>query len=142
MFQRAALQHEPVERAKGVRTDGCYSTTKRMRTLVPGGRVGNGLHHALHKLPQTLAAIASPGRQALRSQGHTRLYRAQRRKSWRVFARGQRFRHCANHVAHTAGTVNGARGRRRFQDEKAGWYAVLADSQMPRHGHGPTRYVP
>jgi hypothetical protein len=35
------------------------------------------------------------------------------------------------HVAPTAGTTNGERVRRWFQDKKAGWYAVLADPQMP-----------
>jgi hypothetical protein len=30
-----------------------------------------------------------------------------------------------------AGTANGARVRRWFQDKKAGWYAVLADPRMP-----------
>ena len=32
---------------------------------------------------------------------------------------------------HTAGAANGERVRRWFQDKKAGWYAVLADPQMP-----------
>jgi hypothetical protein len=34
-------------------------------------------------------------------------------------------------VAHTAGVANGERVRRWFQEKKAGWYAVLEDSQMP-----------
>ena len=34
-------------------------------------------------------------------------------------------------VAHKAGVANGERVRRWFQDKKAGWYAVLADPQMP-----------
>ena len=49
----------------------------------------------------------------------------------RVFALGQRLRRFADHVTHTAGTTNGERVRRWFQDKKAGWYAVLADPQMP-----------
>ena len=44
---------------------------------------------------------------------------------------GQRLRHFADHVAHMAGTANGERVRRWFQDKKAGWYAVLEDPQMP-----------
>jgi hypothetical protein len=44
----------------------------------------------------------------------------------RVFALGQRLRRFADHVTHTAGTTNGERVRRWFQDKKAGWYAVLA----------------
>ena len=67
----------------------------------------------------------------LRSQFHTLLYRARQRKSLRVFALGQRLRHFADHVATTAGAANGERVRRWFQDKKAGWYAVLADPQMP-----------
>jgi hypothetical protein len=34
-------------------------------------------------------------------------------------------------VAHPAGVANGERVRRWFQEKKAGWYAVLEDSQMP-----------
>jgi hypothetical protein len=49
----------------------------------------------------------------------------------RVFALGQRLRRFADHVTTTAGPTNGRRVRRWFQDKKAGWYAVLADPQMP-----------
>jgi len=70
-------------------------------------------------------------RKTLRAQFHTLLYRARQRKSLRVFALGQRLRHFADYVATTAGTANGARVRRWFQDKKAGWYAVLEDPQMP-----------
>jgi hypothetical protein len=130
-FQRAAAQQEPSYRVKGVLTDGFDSTIKSMRTLFPGVRVGNCLRHALNKLPGKLTAIASPVRKALRSQFHTLWYRARQRKGLRVFALGQRLRHFADHVATTAGVANGERVRRWFQDKKAGWYAVLADPQMP-----------
>src|SRR5262245_39317743 len=102
-----------------------------MRTLFPGARLGNCLRHAITKLPKKLAAIASPVRKALRSQFHTLLYRARQRKGLRVFALGQRLRHFVDHVATTAGATNGARVRRWVQEKKAGWYAVLADPQMP-----------
>jgi hypothetical protein len=59
------------------------------------------------------------------------LYRARQRKGLRVFALGQRLRHFAHHVAATAGVANSERVRRWVQDKKAGWYAVLADPQMP-----------
>jgi hypothetical protein len=130
-FQRAASQYEPSYRVKGVLTDGFDSTTKSMRTLFPGVRLGYCLRHAIKKLPGKLAAITSPVRKALRTQFHTLLYRARQRKGLRVFALGQRLRHFADHVTTTAGAVNGARVRRWFQDKKAGWYAVLADPQMP-----------
>jgi hypothetical protein len=130
-FQRAAYQHEPTYRVRGILTDGFDSTTSSMRTLFPGARLGFCLRHALNKLPKKLAAIPSPVRQALRSQFHTLLYRARQRKGLRVFALGQRLRRFADHVAHTAGAVNGARVRRWFQEKKAGWYTVLADPQMP-----------
>jgi hypothetical protein len=130
-FQRAASHQDPSYRVRGVLTDGFDSTTKSMRTLFPGARLGNCLRHALTKLPKKLAAIASPVRTALCSQFHTLLYRARQRKGLRVFALGQRWRHFADHVAHTAGTANGERVRRRFQDKKAGWYTVLVDPQMP-----------
>ena len=116
---------------KGALTDGFDSTTKSLRTLFPGARLGTCLRHALLKLPKKLTAIASPVRQALRTQFHTLLYRARQRKSLRVFALGQRLRHFADHVAHTADAANGERIRRWFQAKKAGWYTVLADPQMP-----------
>jgi hypothetical protein len=131
VFQGAALQQEPSYRVRGILTDGFDSTVKSLRTLFPGARLGNCLRHALTQLPKKLAAIASPVRLALRTQFHTLLYRARQRKGLRVFARGQRLRHFADHVAHTAGEANGERIRRWFQDKKAGWYAVLADPQMP-----------
>ncbi len=130
-FQRAAYQQEPSYRVRGVLTDGFDSTTKSMRTLFPGARLGFCLRHALNKLPKKLAALASPVRQSLRAKFHTLLYRARQRKSLRVFALGQRLRHCADHVAQKAGVANGERVRRWFQDKKAGWYAVLEDPQMP-----------
>jgi hypothetical protein len=130
-FQRAALQQEPTYQVRGILTDGFDSTTSSMRTLFPGARLGNCLRHALNKLPKKLVAITSPVRKALRSQFHTLLYRARQRKSLRVFALGQRLRHFADHVTQKAGVANGERVRRWFQEKKAGWYAVLADPQMP-----------
>jgi hypothetical protein len=130
-FQRAAVQQEPSYRVKGSLTDGFDSTTKSMRTLFPGARLGFCLRHALIKLPKKLVAIASPVRQSLRVQFHTLLYRVRQHKSLRVVALGQRLRHFADHVAHTAGTANGERVQRWFQEKKAGWYAVLEDSRMP-----------
>jgi hypothetical protein len=130
-FQRAAVAQAPTYRVRGILTDGFDSTTKSMRTLFPGARLGNCLRHAVNKLPGKLAAIASPVRKVLRSQFHTLLYRARQRKGLRVFALGQRLRHFVDHVTHTAGPANGTRVRRWVQDKKAGWYAVLADPQMP-----------
>src|SRR5262249_57805281 len=102
-FQRAASQQEPSYRVKGVLTDGFDSTTKSLRTLFPGVRVGTCLRHALLKLPKKLVAIASPVRQALRRQFHTLLYRVRHRNSLRVVALGQRLRHFVEHVTATAG---------------------------------------
>ena len=127
----AALRREPSYRVKGVLTDGFDSTTKSLRTLFPGARLGNCLRHALLKLPKKLAAITSPLRKALRTQFHTLWYRARQRKGLRVFALGQRLRHFVDHVTATAGPANGERVRRWVQDKKAGWYAVLEDPQMP-----------
>jgi hypothetical protein len=130
-FQRAASQQEPSYRVRGILTDGFDSTTSSMRALFPGARLGNCLRHALNKLPGKLAAIASPVRKALCCQFHTLWYRARQRKGLRVFALGQRLRHFADHVTHSAGVANGERVRRWFQEKKAGWYVVLADPQMP-----------
>jgi hypothetical protein len=120
-FQRAAVEPEAAYRVRGILTDGFDSTTKNLRTLFPGARLGNGLRHALNKLPKKLAAITSPVRKTLRAQFHTLLYRARQRKGLRVFALGQRLRHCADHVARSAGEANGNRVRQWFQDKKAGW---------------------
>ncbi len=130
-FQRAASQQEPSYRVKGVLIDGFDSTAKSLRTLFPRARLGNCLRHALNKLPGKLTAIPSAVRKTLRAQFHTLWYRARQRKGLRVFALGQRLRHFADYVATTAGTANGERVRRWFQEKKAGWYAVLADPQMP-----------
>jgi hypothetical protein len=130
-FQRAASQQEPSYRVRGILTDGFDSTTSSMRALFPGARLGNCLRHAITKLPGKLAAIASPVRKTLRTQFHMLLSRARQRKGLRVFALGQRLRHFADHVAHSAGVANGERVRRWVQDRKAGRYAVLADPQMP-----------
>jgi len=130
-FQRAALQQEPTYRVRGILTDGFDSTTKSMRTLFPGARLGYCLRHAINKLPGKLTAIASPVRKTLRSQFHTLLYRTRQRKSLRVVALGQRLRHFADHMTQKAGAANGERVRRWFQEKKTGWYAVLADPQMP-----------
>jgi hypothetical protein len=130
-FQRTASQQEPSYRVRGVLTDGFDSTTKSMRTLFPGARLGNCLRHAINKLPSKLVAIASPLRKALRSRFHAVLSRVRHRKGLRVFALGQRLRRFADQVAHTAGEANGNRVRQWFQDKKAGWYAVLEDPRMP-----------
>src|SRR5215510_2582358 len=130
-FQQAALQQEPSYRVRGILTDGFDSTTSSMRTLFPGARLGNCLRHAINKLPVKLTAIPSAVRKTLRSQFHTLLYRARQRKGLRVFALGQRLRHFVDHVTATAGPANGERVRRWVQEKKAGWYAVLADPQMP-----------
>src|SRR5215510_11829249 len=130
-FQRAALAQEPTYRVRGMLTDGFDSTTKSLRTLFPGARHGFCLRHAINKLPGTLVAIASPVRKALRSEFHTLLYRARHRKGLRVFALGQRLRHFADRVAHSAGEANGERVRRWFHEKKAGWYAILEDPRMP-----------
>jgi hypothetical protein len=83
-FQRAASQQEPSYRVRGILTDGFDSTTKSMRTLFPGARLGTCLRHALNKLPGKLTAIPSPVRKALRSQFHTLWYRVRQRQSLRV----------------------------------------------------------
>src|SRR5262245_28726445 len=114
-FQRAALQQEPTYRVRGILTDGFDSTTKSMRTLFPGVRVGTCLRHALLKLPKKLVAIASPVRKALRTQFHTLWYRARQRTGLRVFALGQRLRRFADHVTQKAGGANGERVRRWVQ---------------------------
>src|SRR6185295_6408720 len=47
-FQRAALEYEPSYRVQGAFIDGFDSTTKSMRTLFPGARLGYCLRHALN----------------------------------------------------------------------------------------------
>ena len=54
------VQQDPAYRVRGILIDGFDSTTKSMRTLFPGARVGYCLRHALNKLPGKLMAIPSP----------------------------------------------------------------------------------
>src|SRR5438094_3830929 len=130
-FQRAAYQHEPTYRVRGILTDGFDSTTSSMRTLFPGARLGFCLRHALNKLPAKLIGVSASVRQGLRSQFHALLHRCRQRKSLRVVALGQRLRHCAARIATTVGEAHGERVRQWFQHKKAGWYTVLAAPQMP-----------
>jgi hypothetical protein len=130
-FQRAALAYEPSYQVRGALTDGFDSTVSSMRTLFPGARLGFCLRHALNKLPSKLIGVSASVRQGLRSTFHALLHRCRQRKSLRVVALGQRLRHCADRIATTVGEAHGERVRRWFQDKKAGWYAVLADPQMP-----------
>src|ERR671925_151436 len=68
VFQRAALEHEPSYQVRGALTDGFDSTTKSLRTLFPGARLGYCLRHALNKLPDKLIGVSTSVRQGLRSQ--------------------------------------------------------------------------
>ena len=131
VFQQAALEQEPSYRVKGALTDGFDSTVSSMRTLVPGARLGFCLRHALNKLPNKLVGVSASVRQGLRSKFHALLHRCRQRKSLRVVAMGQCLRHLANRIATTVGEAHGERVRHWFEDKKAGWYAVLADPQMP-----------
>jgi hypothetical protein len=130
-FQRAALEHEPSYQVQGALIDGFDSTTKSMRTLFPGARLGYCLRHALNKLPDKLMGLSAPVRKGLRSKFHTLLHRCRQRKSLRVVALGQRLRRFADHVTATVGREHGARVRNWFRDKKVGWYAVLEDPKMP-----------
>jgi hypothetical protein len=129
--QRAALAHEPSYQVRGALTDGFDSTTKSMRTLFPRARLGLCLRHALNKLPDKLIGVSAPVRQGLRAKFHALFPRCRQRTSLRVVALGQRLRHFAAHLTATLGQEHGERVRHWFQEKKAGWYAVLADPQMP-----------
>ena len=130
-FQRAALQVEPAYHVQGALTDGFDSTTSSMRTLFPGARLGYCLRHALNKLPSKLVGLSAPVRKGLRAKFHSLLHRCRQRTSLRVVALGQRLRHFADHITAAVGQEHGERVRQWFQAKKAGWYAVLADPQMP-----------
>ncbi len=130
-LQRAALEHAPSYQVQGALIDGFDSTTKSMRTLFPGARLGYCLRHALNKLPDKLIGLSAPVRKGLRSKFHTLLHRCRQRKSLRVVALGQRLRRFADHVTATVGREHGARVRNWFRDKKVGWYAVLEDPKMP-----------
>ncbi len=131
VFQRAALAHEPSYQVRGALTDGFDSTTKSMRTLFPGTRLGNCLRHALNKLPDKLIGVSAPVRKGSRAKFHALLHRCRQRTSLRVVALGQRLRHFADHITATVGQEHGQRVRNWVQDKKAGWYAVLEDPSMP-----------
>jgi hypothetical protein len=131
VFQQAALEQEPSYRVKGALTDGFDSTTKSMRTLFPGARLGNCLRHAINKLPDKMVGLAAPLRKGLRSKFHSLLHRCRTRTRLRVVALGQSLRRFADHITATVGEDQGERVRSWFQDKKSGWYAVLEDPQMP-----------
>jgi hypothetical protein len=131
VFQRAALAHEPSYQVRGALTDGFDSTVSSMRTLFPRARLGFCLRHALNKLPSKLVGVSASVRQGWRSKFHALLHRCRQRKSLRVVALGQRLRHFANRIDTMVGQDHGERVRRWFEDKKSGWYAVLADPQMP-----------
>jgi hypothetical protein len=116
---------------QGALIDGFDSTTKSLRTLFPGARLGYCLRHALHKLPDKLIGLTAPVRKGLRAKFHTLLHRCRQRKSLRVVSLGQRLRRVADHITATVGEDHGERVRHWFQDKKAGWYAVLEDPRMP-----------
>jgi transposase-like protein len=130
-FQQAALTHEPSYRVQGALIDGFDSTTKSMRTLFPGARLGYCLRHALNKLPDKLVGLAAPVRKGLRSKFHTLLHRCRQRKSLRVVSLGQRLRRFVDHISATEGEEHGERVRHWIEDKKSGWYAVLEDPKMP-----------
>ena len=130
-FQQAALEHEPSYRVQGALIDGFDSTTKSMRTLFPGARLGYCLRHALNKLPDKLVGLATPVRKGLRSKFHTLSHRCRQRKSLRVVALGQRLRRFVDHITSTVGEEHGGHVRHWIEDKKAGWYAVLEDPKMP-----------
>jgi hypothetical protein len=130
-FQRAALEYQPSYRVKGALIDGFDSTTKSMRTLFPGARLGYCLRHALNKLPDKLVGLAAPVRKRWRSKFHALLHRCRQRKSLRVVSLGQRLRRFVDHITATEGEEHGERVRSWMEDKKPGWYAVLEDTQMP-----------
>ena len=131
VFQHAALAHEPSYQGRGGLTDGFDSTVSSMRTLFPTARLGLCLRHALNKLPRKLLGLSAPIRKGFRSTLHALRHRCRQRKSRRLVALGQRLRHCANRIAKAVGEAHGERVRHGFEDKKAGWYAGLADPQMP-----------
>ena len=130
-FQQTALEHEPSYRVQGALIDGFDSTTKSMRTLFPGARLGYCLRHALNKLPDKLLGLSAPLRQGLRSKFHALLHRCRQRKSLRVVSLGQRLRRFVDHITATEGEEHGERVRSWMEDKKSGWYAVLEDPKMP-----------
>ena len=131
VFQRTALAHDPSYQVRGALTDGFDSTTKSMRTLFPGARLGVCLRHTLNKLPDKLIGVSVAVRQGLRAKFHALLHRCRQRKSLRVVALGQRLRRFADHVTATVGREHGERVRNWFREKKVGWYAVLEDPKMP-----------
>ena len=128
-FQQAALQQEPSYR---VRASSPMALTARRAVC---GRSFLGRAWGTACAMRSISSLGNSRRSRLRCVRRyardTLLYRARQRKGLRVFALGQRLRHFADHVAATAGPANGARVRRWVQEKKAGWYAVLADPQMP-----------
>jgi hypothetical protein len=121
---------EPSYRVQGALIDGFDSTTKSMRALFPGSRLGYCLRHALNKLPDKLVGLAAPVRTGLRSKFHALLHRCRQRNSLRVVSLGQRLRCFVGHIS-AKGEEHGERVRSWMADKKSGWSAVLEDPKMP-----------
>ena len=131
-FQRAASQQEPSYRVRGILTDGFDSTTKSMRTLFPGARLGNCLRHAINKLPEETHGDRVSGPQGLTlAVPHPACTGRASARACGCLRWASGYATLPTTSPHTAGAANGERVRRWFQDKKAGWYAVLADPQMP-----------
>jgi hypothetical protein len=128
--QRAAVQQAPASRSKGLLRAGCASTTQRLRTLLPGARLGFCLRHALLQLLKKRGAIASPGRQSRRARCHPLWSRGRQRTNVRGFAWGQRLRHVVDPVTAAAGAAHRARVRRWGQAKKGGGEAGLEEPRL------------
>jgi hypothetical protein len=79
-FQRAAFQHEPTYRARGILRDGSESTARACGRCFQGVRLVNCPRHAINKPPGKPTTIASQVREVLRFQGHTLPHRCASRK--------------------------------------------------------------
>jgi hypothetical protein len=84
------------------------------------------------RLAQRLGALGvALGGTAGRQLGYQWDLAVSRNTLLRLVALGQLLRHCANRIAKAVGEAHGERVRHGFEDKKAGWYAGLADPQMP-----------
>ena len=130
-FQRAAFQQEPTYRVRGILTDGFDSTTKSMRTLFPGARLGTACAtRSISSRRNSRPSRLPSAKPCARSSTPCCTGRASA-KACACLRSASGYATLPTTSPPRLGRPMAQRVRRWFQDKKAGWYAVLADPQMP-----------
>jgi len=123
VFQRAALKHKPSYRVQGALTDGFDSTTRSLRTLFPGARLGYACVMPSTSAEQIDRSVGTGayGLAPSSSIPCSTLSPAKKLTGGGAWPTATPL--CRSH-RDRCGQEHGERVRHWFQDKKAGWYAV------------------